>query len=56
MTFYTVRVARAETIEFRIEADDERDAQERYLMEGEEVYSRTDRLEILSVIPDQEQT
>jgi len=49
MSTYIVRVARMETIDFLVEADDEEDAQARYLMDGDEVSSSTERLEILDV-------
>ena len=50
MPEFIVQVARMETIAFRIEADDEEDAQARYLMDGDEVQSDTNRLEILGVM------
>lgn len=49
MSRYVVTVARMETIYFDVDADSEEDAAARYLMDGDEIRSVTDRLEILDI-------
>jgi hypothetical protein len=46
---YVVRVRRAEIIDFAVTASGEEDAQDRYLMDGDEIGSRLDEHWICSV-------
>ena len=53
MAKYVVKILRTETIHFEIEAQDKEDAEIRYLLDGDETDSRTERIEVLEVVLDQ---
>lgn len=52
MSHYLVHVRRTENITFAVEADNEEDAERRYLADGDEVASSTHSIEVESVESD----
>lgn len=47
---YVVRTSRTESIDYEIEASSEEDAEERYLMDGEEIASDSEGSDVLEVM------
>ena len=48
---YVVRTVRTEYVDYELEASSSEDAEERYLMEGDEVHSDSNGDEVLEVLP-----
>jgi hypothetical protein len=51
MAKFIVTIERTERIGFEVEATDRFDAEERYMMDGDEVWSDTTNIDVLSTIP-----
>lgn len=48
---YVVRTSRTEAIDYELEADSPEDAEERYMMDGDEIASDTTDTYLLEVMP-----